>query len=248
MRKFFIIILFISACHSLNIYSTVETTTFNGATDLVNQKFATSFTGTIGLENQIFDHLIIHGAGNLLHVKATILDTKGALYAKNSTFVTLTAQGGITLELCTITHHATIKGGCTIDNSSFCNLTIYGATKLQNTQVADKTIINGAASILKSHLNELTTTAELGTNNKSSIECIDSTITGSVYIKKSSPSSWPLISWLWSFCSHPKKQQITLTNAIIYGDISFEEGNGFIILQGTSKILGKVTNGTIINE
>ncbi|MBM18087.1 MAG: hypothetical protein CL947_03425 [Epsilonproteobacteria bacterium] len=41
-----------------------------------------------------------------------------------------------------------------------------------------------------------------------------------------------------------KKQTVYLRNTIVEGDIIFEQGNGHVIVEGSSKVKGKIIGGT----
>lgn len=41
-----------------------------------------------------------------------------------------------------------------------------------------------------------------------------------------------------------KKQIVYLRNTIVEGDITFEQGDGHVILEGSSKVKGKIIGGT----
>lgn len=191
-----------------------------------NEATSATFNGAVSLKNKTFTELTLNGAAELSNITASELIARGALNAEKSIFEKATISGSANLENCTCNQELVIHGSCNIEDSLLKKTVIYGSVNMENSKNVDIINVFGNANLDQSTIQDFE-------SNGSKIDFTNCDVLGSIQIKK------PKQGWFGSFFTN-KKQQVTLTDTIVHGDIIFEEDGGKIILRGKSKIHGKI--------
>lgn len=131
-------------------------------------------------------------------------------------------------------HHATskkengdvvINGVANFNDQAFENLIVNGVANVHNVSVHHETVINGVLTAGNSNFDTITiSTTHMALNN-----CT----VNSIIVRQ----------------TEPKKEQIVeLSNSSVNGSITFEQGNGKVIVKNGSAIKGNITGGVLVSE
>ena len=181
------------------------------------------------------------GVGNFNLKNMTIsqeTNIVGSLYAKNSTFNGVGVVGPATFDDVTIKQEADITGPATFNDVTINkNADITGPAHLKDTTVNSVFAGIGPVSAIDSTF-----------NNKVAVTG------GPVYFNHTKAKTIAITSQ-GQPVQHTKKQKptsvtpdITLANHSVVQNITFSSGNGIVLVEGHSKITGKVSGGRIVHQ
>jgi cytoskeletal protein CcmA (bactofilin family) len=148
-----------------------------------------------------------------------------------------------------------IHGSESIRKQSFDRLTVNGALSADEI-VAATIIINGSAYITDSICQTLIVNGTINCARVSVAE--DTTIYGTGCFKNSQVKNVRIYSNRLDFAdseiygnivvaaSNSGVQEIVLVDTVVHGDIAFEAGQGMVVLEAGSKIVGRVIGGTVV--
>ena len=203
-----------------------------------------TYFGGANLSKKKLKKVAVYGGCTLDECEVQVLQSYGGLSAVNSTIDQLNGKGGVDLKKCTITgQESTTNGGATLNDvtvdhslnchgslhangSTFNQLHANGGVDLNKCKISGQASFKGSVTAQDTRFDEKVTIHSKKTVLK---EC---TLKQSIFVGKEVKGTL-------------EPQVIELTDTVIEGDVTFEQGNGKIFLKGSSKILGKVAGGNI---
>ena len=191
-----------------------------------------TFNGVANLKHQEFKKLTIHGSAHFTDVDAQDLHVSGAICAQDCTFEKVEISGAVDFKNSSVLQNLVVHGGCNVTDSKLCDVVVRGGLCAEDSKITGKTVVAGGASFNHCAVNDFVTN---GTNS----EFKESDVAGNILIEKSDSGSF------FSLFRSAKKQEIKLVGTVVHGDVTFEKEGGIVILKDSSKILGKIVNGTV---
>lgn len=179
----------------------------------------------------------------------------GTTHLSGQTYSTRTMNGSANLDNVTVTETLTVNGSATISESNIKNLTTHGSANLQKTTINGHCQTHGSLISSESTIHQLTTRGSANLYETMVHELCD--ISGSLIAQSSTLNRMIVSSKRITLINSktktihirkqtgPCEQIVELNNTTVDGDITFESGEGKILLKSNSKITGKVVGGRI---
>ncbi|MBM18091.1 MAG: hypothetical protein CL947_03445 [Epsilonproteobacteria bacterium] len=157
----------------------------------------------------------------------------GSAKLQNSAFIKLIVNGSADVQEITVTKQFIINGSLEAIDSNFENVIANGTSAFTKCKVVNKAHVSGTAYFQNSDVDKV----EVISN---AIEFENCKVV-SVVMKK--VSIFLRLLGLFRF-----SQKIVLNDTVVAGDIVFESGNGTVVLQRASRVVGKIIGGKIIQK
>lgn len=146
----------------------------------------------------------------------------------NETVKDVNANGSTNLDGTTVTDSTNVNGSFCANEADLNKLNVNGSANLEKCTVHGNAHINGS---LNSKDNIFEDTLIISSHKV----CLDSTSTQSIEVRKVTPDN--------------NKQVVRLeNNSTVMGDITFASGNGVVVVDSHSKILGNVIGGVVVKK
>lgn len=187
-------------------------------------------SGSVSLENKTLKSLTVDGSASLEYVVVdNNLTISGSVAAQDCSLNEAIISGSCVLEKVKVAKKLTVHGSCSAEDCRIATVTINGSSSWEDCDILGEIKIYGSAAF--QHCNIKNSIVFSGID-VSLNHCF---VGGSITIQK--------ISW---FRSLFRSQKIKVFATEIRNDIVFETPGGVVEIDSSSKICGKVVNGTIL--
>lgn len=152
----------------------------------------------------------------------------GSRIRGRETVKNINANGFMNLDGTTVTDSTSVNGRFRATDADLNKLYVNGSANLEKCTVHGNATINGS---LKGKDNTFEDTLTISSHEV----CLNSTSTQSIEIRK---------------VTHDNNKQVVMleNNSTVMGDITFASGNGVVVVDSKSKILGNAIGGVVVKK
>ncbi|MBM18088.1 MAG: hypothetical protein CL947_03430 [Epsilonproteobacteria bacterium] len=151
----------------------------------------------------------------------------GSTNLEHTSYINLIVNGSANFQHIQVEKQLQVNGSLQASDCIFKKVQVNGSFELEDSNVSELVQVNGLAEFQDCQLHKV----ELASAEVTFDDCQIYTI----HIKKINNSS-------------NDSQTVVLDDTVIQGNVTFESGTGKIVLEGSSKIVGKIIGGTIISK
>lgn len=159
-----------------------------------------------------------HGSKTIIHGSANL---------EHDSYISLIVHGSADLEDVKISKDLDVNGSLKAEDCTFKEVVVHGAGSFEECKISGLIRVLGSADFDDCKLKKV----EITSSSTEFEECKVSEI----LMKKNS-------SILNS------SQKVTLKDTVVSGDVTFEQGNGIVVLKDGAKVKGKVVGGKIVKD
>lgn len=144
---------------------------------------------------------------------------------ENDSYVSLRVNGAASFEKVKVKEHLDVNGAFKAEDCSLGEVVVHGSIDLEDSKVSDLLQVYGYAEFHECKLEDVEITS-------SSAEFEDSKV--SDILMKKNPQFFG-----------NSQQKVILEDTKVLGNVTFEQGEGLVVLKGSSVIKGKIIGGKI---
>lgn len=166
-----------------------------------------------------------HSVFGVTEEHADKMIVNGFANLEHTSYVSLIINGSADLEDIKVSKKLQVNGSLEAEECTLNDVSVNGSVEFENCKISGTTTINGSAKFEDCDVKKVEVA--------SSQVKFDESKVSSITMKKHTD----LLGG---------SQKVLLDDTIVSGDVTFEQGDGTVVLEGSSKIKGKVVGGKIV--